>query len=182
MKVNAGRREPSPTLVVAPMTGMTELSYTLWRQRRLLELLVYKLEVQQLLLAAGRTRWVGAAAREVEAVLDQIRQEELARAVQVNALAAELGLSAEPPLKEIIDAAPAPWDEILREHQAAFLALAAEVEGLTRHNRELLNRGYQATREFMASVEGVDAEPDGYSAAGTSTHYRMAHHTVDRVV
>ena len=47
--------------------GANELSMQLWRERELLEMLLFKLDEQQLLLAAGRTREAGrqfALARE----------------------------------------------------------------------------------------------------------------------
>ena len=50
--------------------SVNELSAVLWRERELLELLTFKLEEEQLLLAAGRSRWVSHASREVEQVLD----------------------------------------------------------------------------------------------------------------
>ena len=49
--------------------SLTEVSSILWRERELLELLLFKLEEEQLLLAAGRSRWLGHATREVEMVL-----------------------------------------------------------------------------------------------------------------
>ena len=49
--------------------GANELSALLWRERELLELLTFKLEEEQLLLTAGRTRWIEHATREVEQVL-----------------------------------------------------------------------------------------------------------------
>ena len=36
--------------------GLAELSSILWRERDMLELLLFKLEEEQLVLAAGRTR------------------------------------------------------------------------------------------------------------------------------
>ncbi|CAN5337491.1 hypothetical protein BH23ACT9_BH23ACT9_24210 [soil metagenome] len=42
----------------------SDVSNILWRERQLLELLHFKLEVEQSLLAAGRTRWLSHATRE----------------------------------------------------------------------------------------------------------------------
>ena len=75
--------------------AMEDLSSVLWHERELLETLAYKLEVEQLVLAGGRTHWLAAAAREVENVLERIREIELLRAVEVEAVAEELGLAAE---------------------------------------------------------------------------------------
>ena len=39
--------------------SLTELVNTLWRQREALELLLFKLEEERLVLASGRQRWLG---------------------------------------------------------------------------------------------------------------------------
>jgi hypothetical protein len=161
---------------------MTDLSHTLWRQRRLLEHLLYRVEVQHLMLAANRTRWIATATRDVEQVMEQLRTEELTRAVQVAGVSAELGLGDEPSLAQLIASSPSPWDEILREHHAAFLAMTSELEELTRHNRELLTRGYHATRELLAAITDGPLQAGGYSAAGSSTSFRPPPSTIDRVV
>jgi hypothetical protein len=49
--------------------SLPDLAAVLWRQRDLLERLTYRLECEQLLLAAGRTRWLAVATSEVERVL-----------------------------------------------------------------------------------------------------------------
>jgi hypothetical protein len=134
------------------------------------------------MLAANRTRWITTATRDVEHVMEQLRAEELTRAVQVSGVALELGLGDEPSLSQLIQAAPAPWGEILREHHAAFLAMTSELEELTRHNRELLTRGYHATRELLAAITDGPAPVSGYSAAGSSTSFGPPPSTIDRVV
>lgn len=164
------------------MHQMTELSHTLWRQRRLLERLVYKLEVQQLVLAAGRTRWLNAAAHEVEGVMEDIRAQELARAVQVAAVGAALGLGADPLLADIMAAAPPPWDQIMAEHYNAFLAMTVEIEALSKHNRDILGRGLAATRDLIAAFDGQGREADVYTQAGTGSRLGRSRHTVERAV
>ena len=65
------------------------MSALLWRERELLELLVFKLDEEQLLLSAGRSRWVQHATREVEQVLELVREAGLGRSVEVAAVALE---------------------------------------------------------------------------------------------
>src|SRR5688500_16135133 len=51
------------------MEAMQRLSLVLWRERELLEELHYRLEVEQLVLASGRSRWLAHAARDIDALL-----------------------------------------------------------------------------------------------------------------
>jgi hypothetical protein len=134
--------------------ALADVASILWREREALELLLFKLEEEQLVLAAGRTRWLEHATREVEIVLDRIRQTEVLRAVQVDAVADQLGLPPNPSLLALADAAPAPWNQLLREHRTAFLALTAEITALAEANRELLTVGQRAAREAVFAVTG----------------------------
>ncbi|RZU50447.1 FlgN protein [Krasilnikovia cinnamomea] len=134
--------------------SLTDLSSVLWRSRELLELLLFKLEEEQLILAAGRTRWLPHATREVEVVLDQIRQTEVARAAYSQGVAVDLGLAPEASLGELADAAPEPWSDLLHQHRKAFLTLTAEINGMASANRELLTAGQRAVRDTMHAISG----------------------------
>ena len=57
---------------------MTALSHTLLRERRLLDLLTYRLETQHQLLSSGRARWISFTQREIEEVLDELGHTEKA--------------------------------------------------------------------------------------------------------
>lgn len=134
--------------------GLADLSSILWREREMLELLLFKLEEEQLILANNRTRWLAHATREVELVLDQIRRTEVVRAAEVEVLGIQLGLGTNASLSQLADTSPAPWNELLREHRRAFLTLAAEVSALAETNRDLLTAGQRAARETMLAVVG----------------------------
>src|ERR1041384_3297980 len=107
--------------------ALSDVSNILWRGRQLMELLVFKLEEEQLVLASGRARWLAHATREVETVLGEIKRIELERAVQVADAGRELGLSGAPTLRELAELTPAPWDGIFGEHRRALLTLAQEI-------------------------------------------------------
>jgi flagellar FlgN protein len=143
------------------MMGLREVSTILWRERHLLELLLFKLEEEQLLLAAGRNRWLPRATREVEMVLEELKHTELERAVEVERVAPELALPPHASLRELCEAAPPPWQEMLTDHRQAFLTLTEEVAGLVQTNRELLARGQRAVREVMASIGEAKSEAGG---------------------
>jgi len=160
--------------------ALERLSEVLWRERHLLELLLFKLEVEQLVLTAGRTRWLGHATREVEAVLDEIRGAELGRAVEADDAARSLGLEPGVGLAEIAAHAPAPWDDLMRAHRDAFGSLTAEISALADGNRELLAVSHRAAQETLLTLQDTVQTYDGQgrSAAVGSTDARL----VDRSI
>ena len=157
--------------------GLRDVSAILWRERHLLELLLFKLDEEQLVLAAGRTRWLPRATREVEMVLEEIRQTELERAVEVSRVAAELGLPAGASLRQLADSAPAPWQGMLVEHRQAFLSLTDEITALVQTNRELLVRGQKAVRDVLTSIgDGKVEVGAGYGARPHTTASENGRH------
>jgi transposase len=160
--------------------SLSEVSNILWRERQLLELLVFKLEEEQLVLASGRTRWLSHATREVETILEEIKRVELERAMAVAGSAGELGMSDTPSLRELAAIAPAPWDGIFAEHRRALLLLAQEIEAITRSNRDMLQRGQQAAREALSSLGEIDI--DSYDASGTMPDRSLALRLVDKAI
>jgi hypothetical protein len=141
---------------------------------------VFKLEEEQLVLAAGRTRWLSYATREVENVLAEIKRIELERAVLVADAGRELGLSGSPTLRELTALTDSPWDGIFLEHRRALLALAQEIDVITKSNRELLQRGHQAAREAIAAMGEIDI--DAYDANGTLPDRSLALRIVDEAI
>ena len=156
--------------------ALSDVSNILWRERQLLDLLVFKLEEEQLVLAAGRTRWLSHATREVENVLAEIKRVELERAMSVADAGRELGLSGSLTLKELSGLTPAPWDGIFAEHRRALLALAQEIDGVAKSNRDMLTRGQLATREALASLGEIELDvytPRGAAQADRSAALRL---------
>ncbi|MEZ5171523.1 MAG: flagellar export chaperone FlgN [Acidimicrobiia bacterium] len=142
------------------------LSEMLWRERRLLELLLFKLEEEQLVLAAGRNRWLAHATRELETVFEEINVVELERAVTVNPAARWLGLGPDATLREMAEAAPVPWNRLLLRHRDALVALAEEIDAVAEANHELLDTqeavaeaGGAGTRDADAGFEGAEQAP-----------------------
>lgn len=134
--------------------SLSELSSVLWRTRELLDLLLFKIEVKQLLLAGGRSRWLPHATREVELVLEQLRQLEVLRAAHAQAAALELGLDPDASLEQLASHAPAPWADLLHQHRKALLTLTAEISTVADKNRELIAVGQRAVRDTMMAFAG----------------------------
>lgn len=152
--------------------GLSEVSNILWRERQLLNLLLFKLEAEQLFLSTGRTRFLSEATREVEMVINELKEVELMRAVGVDTLAAELGLGPSPSLRELAEATPAPWNHIFEEHRKAFLNDTQEIFTMAEMNRNLLSNGHRAAREALEWLAnggvGSEAPVDAYSASGSA--------------
>jgi hypothetical protein len=162
------------------MMALSDVSNILWRERQLLELLVFKLEEEQLVLAAGRTRWLAHATREVESVLAEIKRVELERAMQVADAGRDLGLSGSPTLRELSGLTAPPWDGIFAEHRRALMTLAQEIDSITKSNRELLQRGHQAARDALAAMGEIDIE--AYDARGSLPDRSLALRIVDEAI
>jgi hypothetical protein len=147
-----------------------EVSTILWRERQLLELLVFKLEAEQLMLAAGRTRWLPHSTREVEMVLDQVKRVELNRAMMVDDLAEQLEVEAGPTLRRLVEVTAEPWKGIFEGHRQGFVSVMDEVRRLADTNKTMLARGHQATRATLAWLADQRPEAATYSHAGATTH------------
>jgi hypothetical protein len=172
---------PFGTMDAAGAAGMSmeDLSLVLWRERELLETLLYKLEVEKLVLATHSTRWLAAAAREVELVLETVRETELLRAVAADAAATSLGLASNPSLRALAEAVDEPWRSILLDHHKAFVACTRDLVETATANRELLTAGQQAAREAFL---GLGEHPAGYSPTGSAVAGEQRHHVIDRSI
>jgi hypothetical protein len=159
-----------------------DVSTILWRERQLLELLVFKLEEEQLILAAGKPKWLAYATREVEMVLDQIKRVELIRSVKVNGLATDLQLEAGPTLRILAETADQPWGGIFNEHRLAFLKAVEDIRLLAETNRGLLARGHQATREALAWITDQALEPETYTHVGAAAHAPSSPHLFNKAL
>jgi hypothetical protein len=118
-----------------------------------------------MVMAGGQTRWLARAARDVEHVLDQIRQVELLRSVAADEAAAALGLDPNPSLGGLIAAVDEPWRSILADHREAFRATTDAITRLADENRTLISAGFRAAHETLLALnDGVQT----YTPAGTT--------------
>ncbi len=147
--------------------SLPDLAAVLWRQRELLERLVYRLECEQLLLAAGRTRFLPLATSEVEMLISELSVLELQRAANADAVAREVGQPAGTGLEQLAAAAPPPWTGVLIEHRNTLLTLTSELTVLAETNRHLMSAGLQAVEQALAGLGLSRAEDTGgYNAHG----------------
>ena len=167
------------TVGASSTMSMEDLSLVLWRERELLETLLYKLEVEKLVLASHSTRWLAAAAREVEHVLETVRDTELLRAVAADAAAASVGLASNPSLRALAEAVGEPWHTILMDHHKAFVTCTRDLVDVAATNRELLIAGQHAAREAFL---GLAEQSAGYSPTGSALAGEQRFHVVDRSI
>ena len=158
---------------------MEDLSLILWRERELLDTLLYKLEIEQLVLASGKSRWLPSAAREVEMILDSIRETELLRAVAADEAATTIGLASNPSLRALAEAVDEPWRSILLDHREAFIGYTRDIAEIAATNRELLTAGQQAARDMFL---GLADQPDGYAHDGRAVVDERRHRLLDRSI
>ncbi|KGJ79507.1 flagellar biosynthesis protein FlgN [Cryobacterium roopkundense] len=158
--------------------GANELSALLWRERELLELLVFKLEEEQLLLQGGKSRWLQHATREVEQVLTLVREAGLGRSVEVAALATEWGSSQDATLRELAASAPSgPWTEILGAHLKAMADLTTQIKQLKDVNEQFIRAASRSTQETLA---GLNPDVKTYDAHGATDVAATAARLFDR--
>jgi len=151
-----------------------ELSALLWRERELLDLLTFKLEEEQLLLTAGKSRWLPHGTREVEQVLERLSKAGLARAVEAAAVAIQWGLSEEASLAELAEAAPdEAWAGILTAHLTAMQRQTAAIQELRDSNEQFLRAAVRSTQETAANLQPAAGTYDSSGRAGqtTSSHF-----------
>lgn len=157
---------------------MEKLSQVLWRERELLDTLLYHLEVERLVLGDGRTQWLARASDDVERDLVRLRETEILRSVVAEEAAAELGMPPSPSLRALADAVDEPWHSILVDHRDAFVALSREIALVSDDNRTLLSSGLRWAREALLAVD--DEVAQGYGRDGTPVAARSASRLVDR--
>lgn len=146
--------------------GANELSALLWRERELLELLVFKLDEEHLLLQGGKSRWLQHATREVEQVLNHVREAGLARSVEVATLATEWGTAEDATLRQLAANAPAgPWGEIFAAHLNAMGDLTSQIRELRDVNERFIRAAARSTQETLTTVQ---ANPQTYDASGVT--------------
>lgn len=149
-------------------TALANISSALWRIRELLDLLTFKLETEQVLVAAGRSRWLGRATYEVELVLEELRHADLRRTIELGDVADALGLSPDISLLELAEAAPAPWDDVLTDHRGKLISATTEISALAESNRVLLDSSYRALQETLGLLSATP-EPSTYTADGATS-------------
>lgn len=158
------------------MEPAEDLSHQLWTMRELLEQMVYKLEMQGLLLAAGRTRWLPFLNTEIESLMEAVNAVDAARSQASARLARRYGLRPDVSLSELLQYVEHPWGQLLAQHRLHLVSLQSEIEDVSNSNQELARRGLMRSREIIASLgdNSVDVyDPRGYARPLTTSALRL---------
>ena len=161
------------------MDDRDELSRRLWLLREQMEQLVCALDIQQLVLANDRLRWLPMVTENVEHLVEDIRESEAARAEVSVRVARQLGLDERATLNDLVRAVDEPYAGVWRQHRLHLLGLQAEVEEITNANRELGRRGMMATREAVSALTG-ETHDTTYGPRGVSRPLTTASRRFDR--
>lgn len=146
---------------------LDRLAQRLWDERHVVTVLLYKLTVTRLLLAADERRFVADALREVEHAVELLRLGEQARDTALRDLAGAWRLDPdELSLDELVRIAPEPYAHTFQDHLTAFRTLAAEIEGAARENRVLARSDLSAVTEQLDLLTGASSSPTTYDAHG----------------
>jgi hypothetical protein len=148
------------------------LSTLLWREQELLDLLLFKAEEKQYLILAGKTRWLARIAHEIEVVLDQLRSLEVERAAATEQVAGRLGVGGNPSLRQLAEAAPAPWGDLYSRHHENLLTMVTELRSLSDANRELIEGGLSAIGDALLSSRTPSAGTYTQTGRAAGNAYR----------
>ncbi|WP_375496732.1 flagellar export chaperone FlgN [uncultured Jatrophihabitans sp.] len=137
------RTDETSAEVIAPdfrhtPAAVEALTAALWRERELLDSLLYALSAQQRLLETGSTRWLARATAQVSEHIEALREIEVVRSMITDQLVEELRLPASSSLLDLAAAAGEPTVSIHRDLHAATSALVEEIDRTMRVNDDLL--------------------------------------------
>ncbi len=144
-----------------------DLSTLLWRERELLSMVLFRLEEQNLLLQAGKSRWFHLAAQEVDQTLCQLRTAAFARTVEASKVALDWGAPDEASLQVLASHAPeGPWAGLYTEHLAELTALADDIVALAAQMRKTHAATDVISRETFSGFEPDHASYSSHDAVG----------------
>lgn len=147
-----------------------DLSTLLWRQRGLLDMLTFKLEEEQLLLHAGKSRWIEFGTQEVQQVVQKLNAVVLAVTVESAVVAAEWGLPADSGLRALAAGAPkGPWGELLTNHLEAMTRQTEVIAKLRDSNSQFLRAASRSAQETLAEAKPSAGTYNAKGVTGTAT-------------
>ncbi|HMD45469.1 MAG TPA: hypothetical protein VKG43_04885 [Acidimicrobiales bacterium] len=149
------------------MTTPQQLTISLAQERRSLDFLVFKLEVQKLLLESGALWWTKETTAEIESAVSEVQSCARTRQRRTAAVASSNGLPEGAPLVAVIGVVGDPWDGILSQSCLALSAALGGVESFAAEHVERLVRSTAALAERGAETPPGLEVHDLEDAVGT---------------
>lgn len=140
---------------------MQELTDVLDRERRLLEMVLFKLVEARHLMVADEARFLPWASAELERAVERVREATLLRAVVAQRVAATNGLRSDAGLRTLVAHADEPYAAMLREQADALHCLTGEIRaevGRTGTLAERQLRGIDAVLTAVSELQEAAAE------------------------
>ena len=162
---------------VAVHSGLETLDDALWRERGLLEHLLFKLVSANLGLLADDPRLIEPALSELDRALATYRGAATARAQVMSRLAGLWGVEPDVGLDHVIEHRAGMLRIAFEEHQSELRGLARRIENITSGNRLLAKRGLDTIRGALGLGSG-----DTYDATGRPELPDAAATHVDRAL
>lgn len=163
------------------MDDRDELTRHLCLLRDQMEQLVCALDIQQLVLANQRLRWLPMVSENVESIVDDIRATEVERIATSRRVAMTAGVDRDASLAELVQAVGEPHASLWRRCRHQLISLHAEVETFSEANRILTRNGLASTGQVLRGISG-DGELDTYDPHGATERMIPAASRFDRTV
>lgn len=141
---------------------MDELAALLNREKQLLEVLVYRMEILRHMLAKGEERFLVWASAEVDHSAQILREAEEERDRHVGSLALQLGIPRSDLTLRTLAASAGAHAPLFERLRSEFLELTSELEGLVRSARGLATQGMAAVDRVLDQLGGGDRAPALY--------------------
>lgn len=163
--------------------SLTSLADMLWDEREVVELLLYKLVVAKLLLAADERRFVSPALAEVNLAVDLLHRTEQERADLLALTAREWGVPADRlTLAFLAEATPPTFRPVFADHLRAFLRLADEIEETARTNTQLTNAVLTHVQESLRAMGATGPTVGSYNSSGRTSDEAARAHRFDQAL
>jgi hypothetical protein len=144
-----------------------------------MEQLVCALDIQQLVLANNRLRWLPAVTENVEILVAEIKVSEAERLPIAQTAAFELGVANDATLAQLADVSDEPYRSSWRRIRTRLVDLQQEIEQIAATSSQLGQQGAAAANDVITTLGGVE-EPTSYSATGRTEPVRPTAHRFDR--
>ena len=159
--------------------GAEELSAFLWRERRQLELLLFRLETQLCCLNSDDLQWLTFTAADLESAIETLRVETLGLQVEAAAVAAAWGAPSDATLPALAASAPAGiWSDLLQEHGSEMAGLVGRIRSARDANLGALNTALEG---LALKVHAAAMSPQPAEELALLTRQAAAGHALELV-